>query len=66
VGPMARFRDAAVVETFIEALEDEDTKVKDLAWEALKLLTGEALKKSKSVWNEWWELDGKKRFAAAG
>jgi HEAT repeat protein len=64
VGPMARFRDVQVVETFIEALEDNDTKVKDLAWEALKMLTGESLKKEKSLWSEWWELDGKKRFAA--
>jgi HEAT repeat protein len=62
VGPMAKFRDPAVVETFIESLDDEDTAVKDLSWEGLKLLTGESLKKDRAVWAEWWELDGKKRF----
>jgi HEAT repeat protein len=62
VGPMAKFRDPAVVEVFIEALDDEDSAVKDLAWEGLKLLTGESLKKDRTVWSEWWELDGKKRF----
>jgi HEAT repeats len=65
IGPMARFRDAAIVETFIEALDDDDTKVKSLSWEALKMLTGESLKKDKSIWSEWWELDGKKRFVSS-
>ncbi len=65
VGPMASFRDAKIVETFIEALDDDDTKVKTLSWDALKMLTGESLKKDKSIWAEWWKLDGKARFAAS-
>ncbi len=62
VGPMAAFRDKLIVETFIEALGDDDAKVKDLAWQALKLLTDETMKKDRGVWSEWWDLDGKKRF----
>ncbi|MHC4914644.1 MAG: HEAT repeat domain-containing protein [Planctomycetota bacterium] len=64
VGPMARFRHVKVVETLIEALEDDDARVKDLSWEALKMITGESMKKEKGVWSEWWELDGKRRFQA--
>jgi HEAT repeat protein len=63
VGPLARFRDPEGVETLIEALDDDDARVKDMAWDALKLLTGEtSLKKDRSIWNEWWELEGRKRF----
>lgn len=62
VGPMARFRDKMIMENLIEALDDDDSKVKELAWQALKLLTGEQMKKDRSVWKEWWELDGRRRF----
>ncbi len=62
VGPMAAFRDKLIVETFIEALEDDDARVKEMAWQALKLLTDESMKKDRAVWSEWWEIDGRKRF----
>ena len=62
VGPLSRFRDPKVVAALIEAIDDEDPKVGELAWEALKVLTGERLKKSKQDWADWWELAGKKRF----
>jgi len=65
VGPMASFRHPRIVETFIEALDDNDTKVRALAHEALKMLTGETLKKEKGLWSEWWELDGRKRFTSS-
>jgi len=62
VGPLSRFRDRMVVETLIDALDNTDTRTSDLAWEALKMLTGSEMKKSKQVWREWWDLDGSKRF----
>jgi HEAT repeat protein len=68
VGPLARFHDPRVVEILIDALDHVDAtdasgaKTSDLAWEALKLLTGSDMKKSKQDWRDWWDLDGKKRF----
>jgi HEAT repeat protein len=62
VGPMAKFHEKKIVETLIEALEDDDSRVGELAWEGLRLLTGERMKKDRSIWAEWWELDGEKRF----
>jgi HEAT repeat protein len=62
VGPMARFRSTGIVETLIEALDDDDLKVRELSYEALKMLTGETLKKERTIWREWWELDGRTRF----
>ncbi len=64
IGPMASFKHPKIVETFIDALDDDDTRVKALAYEALKMLTGESLKKEKELWTEWWELDGRKRFGS--
>jgi HEAT repeat protein len=62
VGPMARFHDKKIIETLIEGLGDDDLKVIDQAWDGLKLLTGEDMKKDAAMWSEWWTLDGKKRF----
>ncbi|HOX07322.1 MAG TPA: HEAT repeat domain-containing protein [Planctomycetota bacterium] len=62
IGPLSRFRDPQVVETLIDALEHTDTQASDLAWEALKMLTGSDMKKSKQDWRDWWDLDGRKRF----
>jgi HEAT repeat protein len=62
IGPLSRFHDPLVVETLIDALDHTDPKASDLAWEALKMLTGGDLKKSKQDWRDWWDLDGRKRF----
>jgi HEAT repeat protein len=62
VGPLSRFRDPKVIEALIDALDHTDTKASDLAWEALKMLTGSDMKKSKQDWRDWWDLDGRKRF----
>jgi HEAT repeat protein len=62
VGPLARFRDPQVVDTLIDALDHTDHTTSDLAWEALKMLTGSAMEKSKKDWRDWWDLDGRKRF----
>ena len=66
IPPMSRFRDKRVVEALIEVLDENDSRMTEVAWEALKLLTGEKIGKIKQDWEDWWDLTGRDNFDATG
>lgn len=52
--------DRKAVEPLIAALEDSDARVRELAVESLKQLTGQDFGRDRAKWEAWWEANKEK------